>query len=160
MKTKKKKSSIKNDSAHIVTESVKAYLAGNTLKLVFFVIMFAIMAMLSFFRVATTNTILSFNMKNYEVGQISDITIIATKTLPSDYDNPVSVEKGEKVVRKGFPITEEGYAKMKKMSESKAYIDYRAFANSVLYIILWSALYFFLILIQLIFCFLLYSLLF
>ena len=28
--------------------------------------------------------------------------------------------------------------------ESKAYIDYRAFADSVLYIILWSALYFFL----------------
>ncbi len=144
MKTKKKKSNTKSSSTHVVTESIKTYLAGNILKLVSFVIMFVIMSMLSFFRVATTNTILSFNMKNYEVGQISDITIIATKTLPSDYDNPVSVEKGEKVVRKGFPITEEGYAKMKKMSESKAYIDYRAFANSVLYIILWSALYFFL----------------
>ena len=144
MKTKKKKSNTKSSSTHVVTESIKTYLAGNILKLVSFVIMFVIMSMLSFFRVATTNTILSFNMRNYEVGQISDITIIATKTLPSDYDNPVSVEKGEKVVRKGFPITEEGYAKMKKMSESKAYIDYRAFANSVLYIILWSALYFFL----------------
>ncbi|MCR5762349.1 MAG: HDIG domain-containing protein [Treponema sp.] len=144
MKTKKKKNSTKNSSVHIVSESIKAYLAGNTLKLVSFVIMFAIMAILSFFRIATTNTILSFNMRNYEVGQISDITIIATKTLPSDYENPVSVEKGEKVVRKGFPITEEGYAKMKKMSESKAYIDYRAFANSILYLVLWSALYFFL----------------
>ncbi|MBR1911880.1 MAG: phosphohydrolase, partial [Treponema sp.] len=121
MKTKKKKNSSKNGSAHVVSESVKTYLAENTFKLVSFVIMFIIMSMLSFFRIATTNTILSFNMRNYEVGQISDITIIATKTLPSDYDNPVSVEKGEKVVRKGFPITEEGYAKMKKMSESRAY---------------------------------------
>ena len=33
---------------------------------------------------------------------------------------------------------------MKKMSETRAYIDYRAFANSILCMILWSALYFFL----------------
>lgn len=98
---------------------------------------------MSFVQISTATTVSSFDIEEYEVGQIADITIKATKSLPADYDNPISIEAGEKVIRKGFPITEEGYSKLKKMSESPVYVDYRSFANSVIYHILICFLFFF-----------------
>ena len=59
---KKKKNSSSTGVNQVVFGAVKTYLAGNALKLVSFVLMFVLMSMLSFVRVATTNTIFSFNM--------------------------------------------------------------------------------------------------
>ena len=56
-----------------------------------------------------------------------------------EYD-PVTVTKGEKIIRKGFPITEENYAKLRKIAEAKVYIDFRALANAVLYLFLLAVL--------------------
>lgn len=144
MKMKKDKNTERNSSAKIIGNSIGKYLRDNAVKLVAFLLTFVITVALSFVRITMTNTISTYNINDYEVGQISDITVIAMKSLPADSENPISVENGEKVVKKGFPITEEGYAKLKRMSESKAYIDYRSFANSILYLMLVSALYFFL----------------
>lgn len=127
----------------IITESFGAYLKNNYKVLVLLFVTLAVTVSLCFVKISTTNTIASFNINDYEVGQIADVTIKAIKTLPADYDNPIPIEKGEKVIRKGFPITEEGYAKLKKMSESPVYIDYRAFANSIIYHILMVVLFFF-----------------
>lgn len=129
--------------AGILTESFGAYLKRDyPVLLLIFITLVATVA-LCFVKISTTNTIASFNIDDYEVGQIADVTIKAIKTLPADYDNPIPIEKGEKVIRKGFPITEEGYAKLKKMSESPVYIDYRAFADSIIYHILMCVLFFF-----------------
>lgn len=138
------KNSDRKNGTRTIFDSVGKYVAENFLPLISFVVMFVLASLLAFFRIATTNTISSYNIDDYEVGQISDVTIKANKSLPADYDNPVSVQKGEKVIRKGFPITEEGYAKLKRMAESSAYIDYRAFADSVLYLMMLGVLYFFL----------------
>lgn len=129
--------------SEIITESFGVYLKNNYKVLVLLFVTLAVTVSLCFVKISTTNTIASFNINDYEVGQIADVTIKAIKTLPADYDNPIPIEKGEKVIRKGFPITEEGYAKLKKMSESPVYIDYRAFANSIIYHILMVVLFFF-----------------
>lgn len=129
--------------SEIITESFGTYLKNNYKVLVLLFVTLAVTVSLCFVKISTTNTIASFNINDYEVGQIADVTIKAIKTLPADYDNPIPIEKGEKVIRKGFPITEEGYAKLKKMSESPVYIDYRAFANSIIYHILMVVLFFF-----------------
>lgn len=120
------------------------YVRENTVKLLAFLVSFLLAVVLLFVRISMTNTISTYNINDYEVGQISDITVTAMKSLPADSENPVSVEKGEKVIKKGFPITEEGYAKLKRMSVSRAYIDYRSFADSILFLMLLGALYFFL----------------
>ena len=89
----------------------------------------------------TTETLASFAIEEYEVGQVADKTIYATKSLPEDVQYPVAIEKGEKVIRKGFPITEEEYFKLQKMSDSPVYVDYRAFCDKILYLILVSVLW-------------------
>ncbi len=141
---KKERTSTRKTASGMLFALMGEYVKKNFPKLISSILTFLLACLLSFFRIATTNTISSYNINDYEVGQIADITIVANKTLPADYENPVSVEKGEKVMRKGFPITEEGYAKLKRMAESRAYLDYRAFANSVIYLMLLTALYFFL----------------
>lgn len=129
----------------IIFDSIGKFIKQNYPALILFIFCFLATVAMSFVRIATTNTISSYNIDEYEIGQIADRTIFAQKSLPADYLNPVTVEKGEKVTRKGFPITEENYAKLKKMSESPVYMDYRAFADSVLYLMLLSALFFFLL---------------
>ncbi len=89
----------------------------------------------------TTETIASFALEEYEVGQVADKTIFASKSLPEDLRYPVAIEKGEKVIRKGFPITEEEYFKLQKMADSPVYVDYRAFCDKILYLILVSVLW-------------------
>ncbi len=138
------KNSEKKSGMGIIPQSTVKYIKNNTVKLLAFLVSFLLAVALLFVRISMTNTIYTYNINDYEVGQISDITVTAMKSLPADSENPVSVEKGEKVVKKGFPITEEGYAKLKRMSISRAYIDYRSFANSILFMMLLGALYFFL----------------
>src|SRR5574344_926060 len=141
----KKENSGESGNAQVVLTAIKNYIKKNYPMLILFLVSFLASAVISFVRIATSNTISSYNIEDYEIGQIADRTIYAQKSLPADYVDPISVEKGEKITRKGFPITEDDYAKLKKMAESPAYIDYRAFADSVLYLMLLSALWFFLL---------------
>lgn len=140
---KKDRDSNKKGTFSYIMGSVGRYIKSNYSVLIMIFVTFVVCSGLSFVKIATTSTISSYNLEDYEIGQISDITIKATKSLAPDAYNPVSVEKDEKVIRKGFPITEEGYAKLKKMAEAPAYIDYRAFANSVIFHLLNCILFFF-----------------
>lgn len=97
---------------------------------------------INFFNVATSKTIASFNLSDFEIGQISDRTIIANKSIPSTDEYPEFIEEGEKIIRKGFAITEESYSKLKKMSEHKEYFDRRSFADSELFLLLLMTLWF------------------
>jgi len=107
-----------------------------------FILGFAAVSALNFFNVATSQTIASFTLDDFEIDQIADRTIYANKSIPADEDNPVSIEAGEKIIRKGFPITAESYAKLKKMAESPLYLDFRAFADSELYLLLLACVWF------------------
>lgn len=124
------------------------YVKKNYPYILLFLFGLAIVSVLNFLKISTTQSIASFSLSDFEIGQISDRTIIADRTLTPDSIDPVFVEKGEKIIKKGFPITEESFEKLKKMAASPNYIDYRAFANNELFLfmlaIMWYLLFSFL----------------
>lgn len=109
------------------------------------VLAYAAAALIALFGVSRNSTVASFALDEYEVGQIADRTIIADRSLPSTMEYPTVVREGEKVIRKGFPITEEGYRKLEKMANTREYIDYLAFGGALIYLALvmvfWIFLY-------------------
>lgn len=119
------------------------YIKANWQILFLFVVTFLLCTTMAFFKTSASNSIVSFDINEYQVGQIADITIVANKNLPATDVNP-AVEKGEKVTHKGFPITEEQYRKMDNMAHSKSYFDARAFANAIIFLVLIGLLCFFL----------------
>lgn len=126
---------------------------GNYIKLkypflILFVLGFLSVCAVTLVKVSTSESVASFALNDFEIGQVADRDIIANKSLPPDGMDPVAIQKGERIIHKGFVITEEAYAKLKKMSVSPIYIDYRSFANIILFIFLvavaWYLLYSFL----------------
>lgn len=118
------------------------YVKKNYPYILLFLFGLAIVSVLNFLKISTTQSIASFSLNDFEIGQISDRTIIADRTLTPDSIEPVYVEKGEKIIKKGFPITEESFEKLKKMAASPNYIDYRAFANNELFLFLLSIMWY------------------
>lgn len=137
----KQNSSEKSSS---IREEIFTFIRRNLSNIALFICSFLAVGVIVYFRTATAETVANFKLNDFEIGQISDRTIIADKNLAPDLENTVSVEAGEKVIKKGFPISAEAYAKLKKMAESPVYIDYRAFANSILYVVLIAVLWCFL----------------
>lgn len=107
-------------------------------------IAFAAVAVLAFFNVSRKTTVASFALDEYEIGQVADRTIVADRALPGTMEYPTVVQKGEKVIRKGFVISEEAYRKLEKMANVNEYIDYRAFADALIYCGILLVLWFFL----------------
>lgn len=103
---------------------------------------FAALSAINFYYAATGESVDNYNMENYEVGQIAERTITARKSLPPSAEYPLYVEKGEKITKRGFPITEEAYKKLEKIASSPAYVDTRALLNKELCLILLFALHF------------------
>jgi len=145
MKMKKnnsEKDNNKSGSVRFIMQSIGSYIRNNYPFLILFFAGLLAVSALNFIKVSTSETIANFSLDDFEIGQIADRTIIADRSLPPDNIDPIMVTKGEKIIKKGFPITEEGYNKLKKMSASPLYIDYRAFANSELYIMLFSIMWY------------------
>ena len=117
-----------------------AFFKSHVSSIVVYLIWFMAVLTIAFFDVATSNTVLSFSLKDYEVGQISDKTVIAEKTVYSDSIYPFEIKKDEVIIKKGFPISEEAYLRLEKLAETPEYIDTRAFANAILYFMLLTAL--------------------
>lgn len=122
--------------------AVSAYIRQNWQLLIVFAVVFIFSTAIVYLDASTSQTIASFSVDEYEVGQIADKTIIAPKTLPADEQFPIAIEEGEKIIRKGFAIAEEDYLKLRKMAASPSYIDYRALADNFLFLMLVSALAF------------------
>ena len=120
------------------------FIKKNRTALLIFSITFVASCFVSFIRIASSTTIASKSISEYEIGQIADETIVAERALAPTAESPASVEKDEQIIRKGFPVTKEQYEKLQKMANSPAYIDYTSFLYSVLYLLLLMALAFFL----------------
>lgn len=144
---KKNNTKIKKDSKEAGAFKLFFYTVGDYIKrkypflILFFVGLLAASA-INFVKISTSETVASFNLNDFEIGQISDRTIIADRTIPPDQVDPVAILDGEKIIKKGFPITEESYAKLKKMSASPVYIDYRIFANNELFLLLLAIMWY------------------
>ena len=132
----KQKTNEKNE----LFKDVGAFFKSHVSSIVVYLIWFMAVLTIAFFDVATSNTVLSFSLKDYEVGQISDKTVIAEKTVYSDSIYPFEIKKDEVIIKKGFPISEEAYLRLEKLAETPEYIDTRAFANAILYFMLLTAL--------------------
>ncbi len=145
-KEKIEKSEKNEDGKNLYFSILTDFIKKNSILLSLMLIAFVSISALNFVNISTTQTVASFDLDGFEIGQIADRTIIANKTLPADENNAVSVQEGEKIIRKGFAITEESLDKLRKMSESPLYIDYRAFANNELYLFLLVTGWFLLIL--------------
>src|SRR5574344_1174602 len=123
-------------------KTVSSFVRRNWQTIVLFIAAFAAASLMVYFDASTTDTVASYALEDYEVGEIADRTMYARKSLSADESNPVAIEEGEKIIRKGFPITEQDYRKLKKMAESPAYVDYRAFSDNLLFLMLIGALWF------------------
>jgi len=141
-KQKNNKSSEKKNSFSRFFKSVGQYIRTKYPFLLLFLVGYMAICALVFAKITTTETVASFSIEDFEIGQISDRTIIAEKNIPADEANPYSIVAGEKIIKKGFEITEEAYAKLEKMIASPLYIDYRAFANKILYLLVIAIMYY------------------
>lgn len=121
------------------------YIKRNFRFLILFILGFSCISFVSFVKVSTAESVASFIIDDYEIGQISDRTVIAEKDMPPDDINPVAIQKGEKVLKKGFEITEESYDKLKKMAASPVYFDKRTLANSELFLFIVSVTWYLLL---------------
>lgn len=151
MNMAKKTNSTKSKDEHEkrLFQIIGQYIKENYPFLILLLVGYLCISALNFLRVSTSDSVANYSIADYEIGQIADRTIVASKAFAPDELDPVAIEDGEKIIKKGFPITEEGYAKLKKMSDSPVYIDYRAFANSELFflvlVIIWYLLFSFLV---------------
>ena len=136
----------KQNKANIlyIRDSIKGFFSKNASKLIVFAVAFISCVLISFFVITSSETVLSFTANEYEIGQIADRTIIADVSLPPDARHPISIEAGEKIIRKGFPVTEIGLAKLEKLADAPEFIDYEALSDGILYLMLLAGLIFFL----------------
>lgn len=141
-KNNSEKENNKPSAAGLAMKGAGNYMRKNYPFLILFFTGLLAVSALNFVKISTAQTIANFSLDDFEIGQIADRTIIADRSLPPDNIDPVTVIKGEKIIKKGFPITEDGFAKLRKMSASPLYIDYRAFANSELYLLLLSIMWY------------------
>lgn len=118
------------------------YVKSKYAYIIIFAAGFLVVSVLNFLNISTSQSIANFAVSDFEIGQIADRTIIANKTLQPDSQNPVSVKEGEKIIRKGFAITENDYAKLQKMAESPVYFDFRAFADGEIYLFLIAVMWY------------------
>lgn len=142
MKTTKAKKNAASIS--YIKDSIRGTLSRNYGIIIVCALAFLSCIVVSFFVIASSETVLSYTASEFEAGQIADRTIIADVSLPPDAKHPISVEAGEKIIRKGFPVTEIGLAKLEKLADAPEYIDYEALSDSVLYLMLLAAMTFFL----------------
>ena len=136
----------KQNKANIlyIRDSIKGFFSKNASKLIVFAVAFISCVLISFFVITSSETVLSFTANEFEIGQIADRTIIADVSLPPDARHPISIEAGEKIIRKGFPVTEIGLAKLEKLADAPEFIDYEALSDGILYLMLLAGLTFFL----------------
>lgn len=121
--------------------SIGHFVKRNWHFILVFILTFIMSTAVVWYDANTSETIASFALSEYEVGQNADKTIIAKKAMPEDVKYPIAIEKDEVIIKKGFDITEEQYFKLQKMADSPVYVDYRAFCDKVLYLILVAVLW-------------------
>ncbi len=137
-----KKNDGKTSAAADFFAAVGQYIKQKYPFLILFFVGLLVVSALNFMKISTVQSVANYSIDDFEIGQISDRTIVADRDLSADDLDPVSITKGEKIIKKGFAITEDAYAKLKKMASSPMYIDYRAFANNELYLVFLAVMWY------------------
>ena len=135
-----KKNKIKKDSDKESNLKIFFKDAGNYIKvkypyLLLAFLSFIALSLLTYFKLKTVPVITGFSIDEYRIGQVSDRTIIADRDIAPDEEYPIEIVEGEEIISKGFVITEEKFEKLKKISATPNYIDYRSYANTELFLL-------------------------
>lgn len=131
----------KSNVAKMLFKSFLSFLKRDWGRILIATITFIAVSVVVYFSANTSDSIVSYSVNDYEVGQIADKTILATKTMSATESYPIALEEGEKIIKKGFPITEEGILKLKKMADAPSSMNYRNVGNIIFYLILVVALW-------------------
>lgn len=99
-------------------------------------VVFLLAAFTSILDYATRNKAGKPVYMEYEVGQISDITVVAKRTIIPVTTDGLVVRAGEKIIRKGFPITEEDYEKLKLIAGEPSKMDFKGVGRTMLFLVL------------------------
>ncbi|MCQ2593038.1 MAG: HDIG domain-containing protein [Treponema sp.] len=147
MKNKAMKNKNVDDKPNPCKEFLKLtgdYVSKKYPFILLFLAVFVVVSVINFIDVSTRDTVSTYSLTDFEVGQIADRTIVADKSIEADEleGDKIFIQEGEKIIKKGFPITEEAYAKLEKMAASPMYIDYRTFADLELYCLLLAVLWY------------------
>ena len=91
-----------NNFFALYLEKVATYIKKNYPFLILFFAGLLLISALNFMKISTAQTIANFQLSDFEIGQVSDRTIIADRSLSPDASDPVAVIKGEKIIKKGL----------------------------------------------------------
>ncbi|MGL4982111.1 MAG: HDIG domain-containing metalloprotein [Treponemataceae bacterium] len=80
---------------------------------------FLTVIIITFFDLSAQKTSSFYSFLDYEVGQIADRTIISDVSIQSEIKDDLHIDKGEKITKKGFVITEENLAKFQLLLNHK-----------------------------------------
>ena len=104
---KAKKTEFKSSVLSVFFENLGNYVKVKYPFLILFFLGFLAVCAVTLVKVSTSESVASFALNDFEIGQVADRDIIANKSLPPDGMDPVAIQKGERIIHKGFVITEE-----------------------------------------------------
>ena len=88
-KQKNNKTGEKKNPIAVFFHSAGQYIKTKYPFLLLLIIGYIAVSALVFAKITTSETVASFSIDDFEIGQISDRTIIAEKSIPADDANPV-----------------------------------------------------------------------
>ena len=83
---------------------------------------------INFLKISTSDTVANFRIDDFEVGQVADRTIVASKSLSADATDPVSITEGEKIMR--YRIETDSIGELKIPAEAYYGINTARSANN------------------------------
>ncbi|MGL4987095.1 MAG: HD family phosphohydrolase [Treponemataceae bacterium] len=133
-----KHSSLENDfSSKKTSKKIRFKLMRQKNALIVTGLTFFIAIMINFFDLTSQKNASFYSFLDYEVGQIADRTIISDVTINSEENDTIRIDKGEKIIRKGFVITEESYQKFQLLVNHKeGDFNFGIFIKYIVYLLL------------------------
>ncbi len=137
MKNNTKKSILPADGtfAHFLSNFKESFNKSSRV-IVILAITFAVLVIVTFIEHYTRNAIMRDAFFEYEIGQVADKTVVASKDIFSIAQDGLTIKKGEKIIRKGFVITADDYEKLKLLAQNPDRIDVQSLYKTIIYLFL------------------------
>ena len=137
MKNNTKKSILPADGtfAHFLSNFKESFNKSSRV-IVILAITFVVLVIVAFIEHYTRNSIMRDAFFEYEIGQVADRTVVASKDIFSIAQDGLTIKKGEKIIRKGFVITADDYEKLKLLAQNPDKIDVQSLYKTIIYLFL------------------------
>ena len=137
MKNNTKKSIMPADGtfAHFLANFKESFKRSSRV-LAILAITFGALVIVAFVEHYTRTAITRSAFSEYEIGQVADRTVIASKDIFSIAPDGLTIKKGDRIIRKGFVITSEDYEKLKLLAQNPDKIDLQSLYKTIIYLFL------------------------